>query len=126
MPATTQDYKRSLSSLPLCENLRIRDLLDNVGVQIDGSFVAGYELSGVSSYYAGDETRNRTKSALEALVRSLSEQSMRMQIRREISEGTGNLITRYKQEQRSSNAILQALERARVDQWRRKETVGFA
>jgi len=126
VPATTQEYKRSLCAPPLCESLRIRDLLDNVAVQIDGSFVAGYELSGVSSYYAGDQARNRTKSALEALVRSLSEQSMRMQIRREISEGTGNLITRYKQEQRSSNAILQALERARVDQWRRKETVGFA
>ena len=80
MPVTMKEYEHSLRAAPLCENLRIRDLLDNVAVQSDGSFVAGYELSGVNSYYANDETRNRTKSALEALVRSLYEQSMRMQI----------------------------------------------
>ena len=125
MPVTMKEYEHSLRAAPLCENLRIRDLLDNVAVQADGSFVAGYELSGVNSYYANDETRNRTKSALEALVRSLYEQSMRMQIRREISEGTGDLITRYKREQRNSSAVLQTLDQARTDQWRRKEASGF-
>ncbi len=125
MPVTMKEYQQSLSAAPLCENLQIRDLLDNVAVQVDGSFVAGYELSGVNSYYASDEARNRTKSALEALVRSLSEQSMRMQIRREISEGTGDLIARYKQEQRNNSAVLQTLDRTRTEEWRRKEAVGF-
>ena len=45
MPVTTKDYEQSLSAAPLCEQLRIRDLLDNVAIQVDGSFVAGYELS---------------------------------------------------------------------------------
>ena len=125
MPVTMKAYQRSLSAAPLSEQLRIRDLLDNVAVQVDGSFVAGYELSGMNSYYASDEGRNRSKSALEALVRSLAERSMRMQIRREISEGTADLITRYNQEQRNPSAVLQALDRVRTDQWRRKEAAGF-
>ncbi|MGO9209434.1 MAG: VirB4 family type IV secretion system protein [Terriglobales bacterium] len=125
MPVTMKAYQRSLSAAPLSEQLRIRDLLDNVAVQVDGSFVAGYELSGMNSYYASDEGRNRSKSALEALVRSLAERSMRMQIRREISEGTADLITRYHQEQRNPSAVLQALDRVRSEQWRRKEAAGF-
>jgi len=50
---------------------------------------------------------------------------MRMQIRHEISEGAGNLISRYKREQRSSTPVLQMLDRERTDQWRRKEATGF-
>jgi len=70
MPVTLQQYEKSLSAPALCEQLRIRDLLDNVGIQIDGSFVAGYELGGVHSYYASDEMRNRDKNGLEALARA--------------------------------------------------------
>jgi len=125
VPVTMEEYAQSLAAAPLCEQLRIRDLLDNVAVQVDGSFVAAYELSGMNSYYASDEGRNRTKSALEALVRSLSERSMRMQVRREISEGTGDLITRYNREQRNHSAILQVLDRRRTEEWRRKEAAGF-
>lgn len=105
MPVTTKEYEQSLSAAPLCEQLRIRDLLDNVAIQVDGSFVAGYELSGLNSYYASDEGRNRTKSALEALVRSLSERSMRIQVRHEISEGAGDLIARYNHEQHNNSAV---------------------
>jgi hypothetical protein len=39
---------------------------------MDGSFVAGYELDGLNSYYHDDDMRNRSKRAFEALVRSLS------------------------------------------------------
>jgi len=53
----------------LCEQLRIRDLLEDVAVQIDGSLVAGYEVGGIQSYYVSDEGRNRLKGLLEALVR---------------------------------------------------------
>jgi type IV secretory pathway VirB4 component len=125
VPVTMKDYKQSLSAAPLCEQLRIRDLLDNVAIQIDGSFVAGYELSGLNSYYASDEGRNRTKSALEALVRSLSERSMRMQVRHEISEGAGDLITRYHHEQHNNSAVLQTLDQKRTEEWCRKEAAGF-
>ena len=95
MPLTAERYTQSLSAPPLSEQLRIRDLLENVAVQIDGSLVAGYEVGGIQSYYASDEGRNRIKGLLEALVRSLPERSMRMQARFEISEGTGDLISRY-------------------------------
>ena len=94
MPLTLQKYEQTLSAPPLCEQLRIRDLLDNVAVQIDGSMVAGFEVSGIQSYYASDESRNRIKGLLEALMRSLPERSMRMQVRFEISQGTGDLISR--------------------------------
>ncbi|HLY61331.1 MAG TPA: hypothetical protein VKV95_11325 [Terriglobia bacterium] len=124
MPLTLERYEKSMASPPLCEQLRIRDLLDGVAIQIDGSFVAAYELSGEHSYYSSDEMRNRTKNSLEALVRSLPERSMRMQLRFEIAEGAGDLVSRYKREQRSDSPILQALDRLRVDQWRAKDSTG--
>ena len=68
--------------------------------------------------------RNRTKNALEALVRSLPERSMRMQVRFEVAEGAGDLVNRYKREQRIESPVLQALDRLRVDQWRAKDSTG--
>ncbi len=52
MPATVKRYEKSIGQPALCEQLRIRDLLDNVAVQINGALVAGYEVSGIHSYYA--------------------------------------------------------------------------
>src|SRR5512142_3131488 len=101
MPLRTDQYQRSLAQPPLCEQLKVRDLTDNLLIQLNGSFVAGYRVSGICSYYASDEDRNRTKLQLEALIRSLPERSMRLQVRFEIAEGTGELIRRYNQEQRS-------------------------
>ena len=71
MPTTMSEYKKALRKPPLCELLLIRDYLDGVAVQMDGSFVAGYELDGLNSYYHDDDMRNRSKRAFEALVRSL-------------------------------------------------------
>lgn len=125
MPLTMEGYEQSMSAPPLCEQLRIRDLLDNVAVQIDGSLVAGFEVGGLQSYYASDEGRNRTKGLLEALVRAFPERSMRMQVRFEISEGTGDLLTRYLRERRSESAVLGELDRQRIELWRNRETAGF-
>ncbi|MGH9401972.1 MAG: VirB4 family type IV secretion system protein [Terriglobia bacterium] len=125
MPVTFEKYQRSLKAPALAEQLKIRDLLDGVAIQLDGSFVAGYELSGLNSYYASDEQRNRTKGHLEALVRSLPEHSMQMQVRFEISEGTGGVIDGYKDENRNESPVLQALDRDRVAAWRAKDTAGF-
>src|SRR5258707_15305384 len=108
MPATLEQYQKSLGQPALCEQLRIRDLVDDVAVQNNGALVAGYEVSGIHSYYASDDGRNRTKTSLEALVRSLPERSMRMQVRFEISEGTGELVTQYNRQQRNSSEVLQA------------------
>jgi hypothetical protein len=42
-------------------------------VQADGSLVAGYELAGLNSFYHhDDDLRNRSKHALEALIRSIA------------------------------------------------------
>ena len=125
MPVTLQQHEKSLSAPALCEQLRIRDLLDNVAIQIDGSFVAGYELGGVHSYYANDEMRNRDKNGLEALVRSLPERSMRMQVRFEIAEGYGDLVSRYNREQRNESPVLQAVDRVHADLWRRRDCDGL-
>ena len=67
---------------------------------------------------------NRTKETLESLIRSLPERSMRMQVRYEIGEGNGNLTDRYVREQRTENAILQALDRERLRMWRGRESDG--
>src|SRR5258708_12028031 len=108
MAGTVEQVEKALGQAALCEQLRIRDLLDDVAVQNNGALVAGYEVSGIHSYYASDDGRNRTKTSLEALVRSLPERSMRMQVRFEISEGTGDLVTRYNRQQRNSGEVLQA------------------
>ena len=47
--------------------------------------------TGLNSYYHDDDMRNRSKRAFEALVRSLPERSMRMQVRFEITEGIGDV-----------------------------------
>ena len=125
MPLTVERYEQSRSAPPLCEQLRVRDLLDNVAVQVDGSFVAGFEVGGIQSYYASDEARNRIKGLLEALVRSLPERSMRMQVRFEISEGPGDLVSRYVRERRSEGAVLRELDRLHVELWQNRESSGF-
>ncbi len=125
MPLTVERFEKSTNAPPLCEQLRIRDLLDNVAVQMDGSFVAGFEVGGIQSYYASDEARNRIKGLLEALVRSLPERSMRMQVRFEISEGTSDLVSRYVRERRNESQVLRELDRLRIELWRNREASGF-
>jgi len=122
---TVERYEQSMGAPPLCEQLRIRDLLDNVAVQIDGSMVAGFEVGGIQSYYASDEARNRLKDLLESLVRSLPERSMRMQVRFEISEGTGDLVSRYVRERRNESQVLRELDRLHIELWRSRESAGF-
>ena len=117
MPLTTEQYERSLAQPPLCEQLKVRDLVDNLLIQLNGSFVAGYRVSGICSYYASDEERNRTKLLFEALIRSLPERSMRLQSRFEISEGAGDLIARYNREQHSPSQVLQTFDREQSNAW---------
>ena len=56
---------------------------------------------------------------------SLPERSMRMQMRFEISEGTGDLVSRYKREQRNESQVLRELDRLHIEQWRSREAGGF-
>ncbi len=125
MPITMSEHKRALRKPPLCELLPVRDYLDGVAVQIDGSFVAGYELDGLNSYYHDDDMRNRSKRAFEALVRSLPERSMRMQVRFEITEGIGDVRKHYPRLNRNENPALQDIDRIRMQQWDENEKSGF-
>ena len=79
---TLRQHPASLHEPAFCELLPVRDFLDNVIVRSNGAFVAAYELGGIKSYYHSDGARNATKFSFEALVRSLAERSMRMQVRK--------------------------------------------
>jgi hypothetical protein len=124
MPLTFEQHEKSLENPPLCELLPIRDYLDSVMVRIDGNFVAGYELRGLTTYFASDEGRDRGKTMLEALLRSIPEQSMRVQFRYEVAEDTGDLLERYVASQRSDAQSVIDLDAIRVEHWREKEKAG--
>jgi hypothetical protein len=124
MPLTVEQHERKLDDPPLCEQLPIRDYLDNIVVRANGSFVAGYELKGLASYFASDEGRDRGKLMLEVLLRSLPEQSMRVQFRYEVVEDLGGLLDQYVAGQRSKRSEVIALDELRVQRWREKEING--
>ena len=121
---TLKARETELRNPPLCEELRVRDILDNLVVSTNGAFVAAYELSGISSQYHEDETRNRTKESLEAVLRALPERSMRMHVRFEIRQDAGNAVDRYIRSGRNENTVLQEIDRDRHAKWREKETAG--
>ena len=125
MPLRMQQYERSLAQPPLCEQLKVRDLCDNLLIQLNGVIRCRIPGERHHSYYASDDERNRTKLLLEALIRSLPERSMRLQARFEISEGVGELIARYNREQRNPNAVLQAIDREQSEIWLRKNDEGY-
>ena len=124
MPLTLEQHEKRLLEPALCEQLAVRDYLDDVVVRTSGSFVAGYALKGLTSYFASDEGRNRGKLMMEALLRSIPEQSMRVQVRYEVLEDLGDLLDQYVAGQRSENPEAIALDAARVEQWRAKEANG--
>jgi type IV secretory pathway VirB4 component len=125
MPISRAKHEEALRKPALCELLPVREYVDGIMVQLDGSLVAGYELTGLSSFYHDDEMRNRSKHALEALVRSLPERSMRLQMRFEITEGMGAVRAAYPQLNRNENAVLQEMDRARMERWDRNEGKGY-
>src|ERR1700690_4539240 len=124
MPMTIEQDKASLHQPAFSKLLPVRDILNDVIVRTTGALVAGYELSGINSYYHNDDGRNRTKMALEALIRSLAERSMRMQVRFEITEGLGDLLGDYQRQLRNQNPTLLALDRTRLERWRHEERSG--
>lgn len=124
-PQSSKRYEESLRKPALCELLPVREYLDGVMVQVDGSLVAGYELTGLNSFYHDDEMRNRSKHSLEALVRSLPERSMRLQMRFEIAQGIGPARTEYPRLQKSESAVLQEIDRHRMSRWDRRSEEGY-
>jgi type IV secretory pathway VirB4 component len=124
VPVTNEQYEKKLHDPALCEQLPVRDYLDNIVVRTNGSLVAGYELRGLTTYFASDEGRDRAKLMLEALLRSLPEQSMRVQIRYEVVEDVGDLLAEYAAGQRSDKDEVIALDDLRIERWRTKEIDG--
>src|SRR5215469_14302 len=98
MPMTVRQWEASLRQPALCELLPVRDYQDDCIVRTNGAFVAGNQCAGLNTFFHSEETRNRTKEVIEALVRSLPERSMRMQVRYEVEEGYGDLTERYVQQ----------------------------
>ncbi|HLJ25273.1 MAG TPA: hypothetical protein VKY85_01030 [Candidatus Angelobacter sp.] len=86
--------------------------------------MAGYELRGVTSYFASDQERNRAKTMLEALLKAIPEQSMRLQIRYEVVEDLGGLLDRYRTGKKTEEPEVTVLDEARIENWQRKETEG--
>ena len=121
MPKTMAQHEKSLKSPAVCELLTLRDITDSVMVRTSGAFAAGYELAGVLSYYQTDDARNRAKAQLEALLRALPDESMRLQIRYEVTEDLGDLLEQYVHLQRTDQAELMALDAHRLAMWRNKE-----
>jgi hypothetical protein len=124
VPLTLTQHEKSLQEPAICEVLPVREYLDNVMVRIDGSLVAGYELSGLTTYFASDDGRDRGKLMLEALLRSLPEQSMRVQFRYEMVEDLGDVLGDYVSGQRSDSSAVIELDALRVERWKDKEEAG--
>jgi hypothetical protein len=124
VPVTLEQYERKLQDPALCEQIPVRDYLDNILVRTNGGFVAGYELKGLTSYFASDEGRDRGKLMLEALLRSLPEQSMKVQIRYEVVEDLADLLEQYVAGQRSERSEVIELDALRVERWKGKEEAG--
>lgn len=124
MPITLVEYERRLEEPALCEQLPVRDYLDKVMVRTSGAFVAGYRLRGLAAYFAGDDERDRAKYLVGALLRSLPEQSMRLQLRSELVEDLGALLPAYAAQQQPAGEIARALDAERVQAWERREAAG--
>ena len=104
MPRTHAQQERSLQDPAVCELLKIRDFLDNVMVRTDGCYVAGYRVAGALTYFADDDGRNEAKAVLEALLRTLPEESMRFQCRYEVVESLNGFLDQYRDAARSQSA----------------------
>src|SRR5688572_14024713 len=123
-PTSMRQHLVNLRNPALCEELRVRDILDDSAVMTSGAFVAAYELGGVHSHYHPDETRNRAKESFEAVLRGMPERSMRLHLRFEIRQDTGNVINRYAIGTQQPNTVLAAIDEDRCRRWLEKESTG--
>src|SRR5664279_3965814 len=124
MPTTWKQHEQSLSEPGLCDLLPIRDYLDDVMIRMSGEFVAGYVLKGAVSYFADDAGLNTIKSHLEAILRTIPEESMRLQFRFEVTEDLGDLLQRYQDCSRTQDGATLAMDQNRLAMWQRKEAGG--
>ncbi len=124
MPVTLEQHLKKLEDPAVCELLPVRDYLDGAMVRTNGALVAGYELRGVNAYFASDEERDRNKAMLGALLKSIPEQSMRMEIRYEVVEDLGNLLENYLSRTQLDQDAVGILDAARLEAWGTKAAHG--
>ncbi|HEY1936407.1 MAG TPA: hypothetical protein VGJ33_00550 [Candidatus Angelobacter sp.] len=120
MPVTLEQHEKKLQDPAVCELLPVRDYLDGVMVRTNGALVAGYELRGINSYFASDGERDQNKGMLGALLKSIPEQSMTMQIRYEVVEDLGNLLGNYVAQDRLDQEAVCTLDATRLEAWARR------
>src|SRR5208283_3092057 len=84
----------------------------------------GYVLKGAISYFADDAGLNTIKMHLEALLRTIPEESMRLQFRFEVTEDLGNLLQQYRDSSKTMNEATRAMDDHRVAMWQQKEASG--
>jgi type IV secretion system protein TrbE len=125
MPLTIGQHEKKAKAPAVCELLPVRDILDNVVVRTNGAFVAGYELRGIQSYFATDSDRNLSKELVQALLRTLPDVSMRVQLRYEITDSLDTLLADYVGMERVSQSELMALDAHRVQMWQQRERQGY-
>lgn len=111
----------SLASL-----LPIRDFPsgDNVMVRTDGCYVAGYKIRGSRTYFADASRRNEVNMAIDAMLRTLPEESMRVQVRYEVSEDASAIINAYEAMRTTTSPDVEDLDRERVRMWRKQNEDG--
>ena len=133
MPITTEEHNRSLVTPGLFSLLPIRAFekgalpgQDNDGVMVrtDGCYVAGYQLNGSLTYFGDDASMNDMKARVEALIRTVPEESMRIQFRYEVIENANGLIDRYEALQRTESQVARQMDSIRMAGWRQEEANG--
>jgi len=124
MPLTISQQPRAAQEPALSEQLPVRDYLDRLMVRTTGELVAGYQLAGSNSYFASDQERDRSKVMIGALLKAIPEESMRVQVRMEVSEDVGALIASYAAQEKSGSEAAQTLDRARIEAWNQKARAG--
>ena len=120
MPTTYAEHAKRLRHPAMCELLPIRDFphKDNVMVRTDGAYVAGFRIMGAQSYFADDPAREAIKFALEALLRTIPEESMRIQFRYEVVQSANAILESYADGRRTENLDARELDENREKHWR--------
>ena len=108
----------------MAELLPIRDFLDNVMVRLDGCFVAGYRLEGSATYYGSVEKRNALSANLDSILRTCPEESLRVQVRYEVSDEIGDVIEKYSEARRTDYQPALRLDLARERVFRSHAAAG--
>ncbi len=124
MSETKRQHDQSLNVPAFCELLPVRDFVDGCMVRTDGSYVAGYTLAGSSSYFSDDHSRNEMKSFLESLLRTIPEESMRVQFRYEILETSARTIDKYEAIRRTESQEAILLDEDLVKTYRERDANG--